>query len=114
MPFGKHKGLAIGDLPDDYLDWLLTAENLPPMLCEAVRREWDSRTAPRQAVPGNTAFIRLEHDDALLMKHVLAAGYKAVARVLHPDLGGDTTAMQRLNALADSVRKQLDEFVKER
>lgn len=24
MPFGKHKGIPIAELPDDYLDWLLT------------------------------------------------------------------------------------------
>lgn len=27
MPFGEHKGTAIKELPDDYLNWIL--ENLP-------------------------------------------------------------------------------------
>ncbi len=36
MPFGKHKGCAIGDLPFEYLEWLTTIE-LRDRLAAAVK-----------------------------------------------------------------------------
>jgi hypothetical protein len=32
MPFGKHRGQALGSLPTDYLDWLLGWDGLRPGL----------------------------------------------------------------------------------
>ncbi|MFO1382174.1 MAG: DUF3820 family protein [Moraxella osloensis] len=32
MRFGKHKGVAIKDLPADYVDWLLKQADLDPYL----------------------------------------------------------------------------------
>ncbi len=37
MPFGKHKGTAIADLPDDYCDWLLKQNDMDPYLLVALR-----------------------------------------------------------------------------
>jgi len=36
MPFGKHKGLAIADVPDDYKRWLLNQDNIDPYLIQAL------------------------------------------------------------------------------
>lgn len=36
MPFGKHKGLALIDLPSDYARWLLRQDNVDPYLREAL------------------------------------------------------------------------------
>ena len=34
MPFGKHQGTPIGDLPGDYIDWLLeNIEDGPVLRC---------------------------------------------------------------------------------
>ncbi|MFB2538362.1 MULTISPECIES: putative quorum-sensing-regulated virulence factor [unclassified Acinetobacter] len=36
MPFGKHKGTPLKEVPIDYVDWLLGQENLDPNLREAL------------------------------------------------------------------------------
>ncbi|MDC0423372.1 DUF3820 family protein [Methylophilaceae bacterium] len=36
MPFGKHKGLAIADIPNDYKRWLLSQDNIDPYLIQAL------------------------------------------------------------------------------
>ncbi len=38
MPFGKHKGTAIADLPADYCDWLLKQTDMDPYVLTAVRK----------------------------------------------------------------------------
>jgi len=37
MPFGKHKGLPIGELPDDYCEWLFKQSDMDPYLLKALR-----------------------------------------------------------------------------
>jgi exodeoxyribonuclease X len=37
MPFGKHKGLPLTDLPRDYVGWLLRQEGTDPYLVAALR-----------------------------------------------------------------------------
>jgi hypothetical protein len=39
---------------------------------------------------------------------VVNSGYKAAAKLYHPDVGGDPQEMTRLNALLESLRTQLD------
>jgi len=36
MPFGKHKGRALSDIPEDYLVWVLDNCNLTPRLRTAI------------------------------------------------------------------------------
>ena len=35
MPFGKHKGLALAEVPGDYVRWLLDQQNIDPYLRQA-------------------------------------------------------------------------------
>jgi exodeoxyribonuclease X len=35
MPFGKHKGLALTEIPGDYVRWLLDQQNIDPYLRQA-------------------------------------------------------------------------------
>jgi exodeoxyribonuclease X len=39
MPFGKHKGIPIAELPADYCSWLLRQLDLDPYLVKALRRD---------------------------------------------------------------------------
>lgn len=39
MPFGKHKGLPIADVPADYKQWLLSKPDVDPYLVRALRGE---------------------------------------------------------------------------
>ena len=36
MPFGKHKGSRLRDIPIGYLDWLLGLDDLRPQLRESI------------------------------------------------------------------------------
>jgi len=38
MPFGKHKGSAIADMPRDYKRWLLDQPNVDPYLAQALKK----------------------------------------------------------------------------
>lgn len=38
MPFGKHKGMLIGDIPRDYRQWLLRQSDIDTYLVQAVRQ----------------------------------------------------------------------------
>ena len=37
MPFGKHKGVPLGDVPSDYKRWLLNQPDVDPYLAKALR-----------------------------------------------------------------------------
>lgn len=52
---------------------------------------------------GPYAVLHLASDAPL---EVCEAAYKALVRRHHPDLGGDTATMQRLNAAIEQIRKQ--------
>jgi hypothetical protein len=116
MPFGKYEGWRIRDIPDDgYLAWLLSID-LRPWLRNAVadecQRRADEYERRREEREGRTPppagpVIRFRAEELPLVKHAFDAGFKTLARKLHPDAGGDTREMQALNSLADSVRAQL-------
>jgi uncharacterized protein (DUF3820 family) len=40
MPFGKHKGKRISELPADYLDWLRVQPGLPGELAAAIEQRF--------------------------------------------------------------------------
>lgn len=42
MTFGKHKGVAIADLPLDYQDWLLRQDSMDPYLKLAIQKQRES------------------------------------------------------------------------
>ena len=109
MPFGQHKGYAIADLPDSYIEWLTSIE-LHGWLHDAVHDEYHRRQADREyrtpqppAGPG----IRIRPEEVPLARRVFDAGYRILARSMHPDVGGDPDEMCRLNGLAESLRSQL-------
>lgn len=99
MPFGKHRGKELRDIPDDYLLWVLgNIEYLNPVL----RREIERRLGiledrPAGHHPGHLDPIRARVNDAVnRCRRRLAAG-------LHPDRGGDTRLMQLANEAIDEL-----------
>jgi hypothetical protein len=118
MPFGRFRGCQIEDLPSDYLQWLTTIE-LRGSLREAIHREYSQRTGeygeyddgsyrtpppPPPAQPG----LRVRLDQVPMARRLIDAGYKSLARLLHPDhAGGDAEEMRDLNLLVDQLRAQL-------
>lgn len=92
MPFGKHKGRDLSDVPDDYLDWLFFDIELREPLKSAVHREITKRDGLNYtpAAP-----------DAGRIKQI----YRTLAVKWHPDKGGTTEAMQAVNEFYEALRQ---------
>jgi Putative quorum-sensing-regulated virulence factor len=103
MPFGQHKGTPVADLPDDYLAWLRTIDLREP-LASIVEEEWEDRRAPRQRF---IAGSRLPDDLKSLAADIIQHGYRQAALRHHPDHGGQTLLMQRLNAAHTWLRRHV-------
>jgi hypothetical protein len=93
MPFGKHKGRPLCDIPTAYLAWVIReCESADWWLREAVEHELDRRIhddgdASGGAGPNALAFVG----------SVISRWWRKVALRYHPDRGGDTKVMQALN-----------------
>jgi hypothetical protein len=105
MPFGKYKGRRLADLPDDYLDWLLTID-LRPFLRSAVAKEVARRVIDDQyRLP---AFPPCPAPD--VAADLVGAGLRSLSRRYHPDIGGTHDQMIRVTAVADWFRTLLREL----
>lgn len=93
MPFGKFRGSPLSELPDGYLEWLGSLDNLREPLRSGVHAE----LRRRQAVPADE--IRALADD------VVTTGFRVLALKCHPDTGGDTTVMALLNDAVTYLRR---------
>ncbi len=107
MPFGRFRGWPLGELPDSYIVWLIALPDLRPPLAGAIRREAEARGLLTPVATEAGPALRFASADAGLVREVLDAGYRQVARRMHPDAGGDAERMRHLNVLAESLRAQL-------
>jgi len=98
--FGKYRGELIEDLPLDYLFWM--SEKMESGFWREVANEEIERrrNARRQRTEQP---IRLDFNG--MVKEIVEAGYKALARKFHPDMGGDLQKIQQLNATMEKLRK---------
>jgi len=124
MPFGKYQGEEIADIPIGYLRWLRDNVDLFGELADEVWAELEGRRLsqhdqkrqqrePEPPFPERSSTdmaIQVSAADAPLLREILERGYKAAARVHHPDAGGCVEVMQRLNALVQYIRAQLAEL----
>jgi hypothetical protein len=105
MPFGRWKGYELQSVPDDYLNWLASLADLRPPLRAAVLAESLLREMRQGAPPPPTP--RTPAPEASMVEELIGAGLRALARKHHPDVGGDTAAMQQANMTADWLRAQV-------
>ena len=91
LEFGKYRGADLRDVPDGYLEWLISTrrEELRLYEAEATRRE------------------EAQEADASVAERLVGAGYRVMAQKLHPDAGGSTVEMQELNRARDALRDML-------
>ena len=96
IPFGKFKGKELSAIEDDaYLEWLLEIAKEP--LRTQINRELLARK-------------RLDRGQLPMAQALLESGYRAMAKKLHPDVGGSTKDMQLLNAVMDKLRRIVNDF----
>lgn len=101
MPFGRHKGVPLVDLPSDYVDWLRRKVPLFASLALAMesvhggrfKRKADDWSPPPPPPPRAEA----PSFDLRSLRRKFAAKY-------HPDrTGGDTAVMRALNDVFDEL-----------
>ena len=105
MPFGKYKGVELSHLPDDYLDWLLSLDDLRPLLAQALQAEAKRRV---KAAPTS----QLNHYTLMMADEIVSAGRKVLAIRHHPDKGGETKTMQAVNEAAQWLQDAIFEAKK--
>lgn len=99
MPFGRYRGWPLDELPDDYLGWLFSLDDLREPLRSAVDHEWHSRVdAP------STALATLPAEAVPIADELVTAGYRALTRRHHPDAGGNHRTMVLVNTAATWLR----------
>jgi hypothetical protein len=102
MPFGKFRGQPVADLPDWYLSWLASLDDLRDPLLAAVEQECERRFGKQQDCGTND-----ELPDSEFAEQLIGAGVRSLARKYHPDVGGTNAQMQHVNAAAEWLRTQL-------
>jgi hypothetical protein len=123
MPFGKHKGEDIGDVPDDYLEWVLENVDLTSdALYEAIVsklhgtyvRSGSQRRATYTAPPppppppsagGAGARTGGSGAEVALVEKVVRAWHRIMAKKYHPDRGGTHEQMLVVNEGAELLQK---------
>lgn len=94
MPFGKHKGEDLEDIPEPYLVWVLDhCELKSPTLEAEIKRVLGLG-------PSTDTFLRPSVDD-------LKPVYRRMASKYHPDRGGSTEAMVAVNEFWEEINKAL-------
>lgn len=89
LHFGKYSGCDIRDVPTDYLEWVI--ENTQKTV-DACKEELERR-------------YLIEEADQSWTERVITAGYRELSKRHHPDAGGDTADMQKLNAAVEFLRE---------
>lgn len=92
LKFGKYKGHDISTIDDEYLEWLITNNKKTLDECQA---ELTRRQSVREA-------------SLSWAERIIRAGYRSLSSQFHPDHGGNTEAMQEINA----TRERLEDMLK--
>jgi hypothetical protein len=98
MPWGKHRGQPLSEVPAGYLAWCLEeCDGLKPSLRDAIRDE----LARRFALGYQPPLTRPAPD----FRPAIDELYRALVLAWHPDRGGSTEAMQAVNDFYDRLRR---------
>ena len=100
MPFGKHKGTPIDQVPLSYIEWLLEKDNVDGWLRSELE---ESR---RKQLGGPFDEFRHEFEDDLQSRKIRKI-YLELSRKWHPDKGGSHEAMAALNMFHEKLIEEL-------
>lgn len=98
MPFGKHKGKDLREVPDDYLLWVLDkCDAASPTLKSAIRQRLGvGEPSPASAPPPGSG---------VAIEAVVRAWVRQMTLKYHPDRGGSHEAMIAVNDGAELLRR---------
>ena len=104
MPFGKHVGCLLSDIPLSYLRWLSSIDIEDARLRKAVLDEVRQRTGSRQsdAEPRQDRPHGVQ-PPAPRWAEVLGTVRRRLAMSYHPDRGNDPAMMKGINLALDAV-----------
>jgi hypothetical protein len=118
MPCGRHRGCSLDQLPQSYIEWLASLDDLREPLRTAVAREVEHRTwarrfqhtydAGRRAREARAEPLCLpSHVDPDIVKELVTADYRQMSLRYHPDHNGNTRIMQDVNTAVQWLRSLL-------
>jgi len=97
--------MPLSDIDSGYLCWIVEqCDDVKPDLLNAITEELRSRFGAAPPPPPASSPGRKPCPDPALAARVVAAGLHKLAREHHPDVGGDTATMQRLNAVVEWLK----------
>jgi hypothetical protein len=100
MPWGKHRGKELSEVPECYCRWALeNASSLDGPLREAIRQRLG--LLPQQQQSDQTAQL------VETVRTALRDIHRAMALRFHPDRGGSTQAMAAINHMNDCLQESL-------
>lgn len=115
MPFGKHKGTPLEDVPEDYLVWVLdNCERISPTLRRAIQQVLGLEVdEPQPRPPPGTTFnsggssgVPLSRVRAMVLEAV-RKWHRTHAMRNHPDRGGRVEVAQAINAAGDELTREI-------
>lgn len=93
MPFGKHKGEDLSDIPSAYLQWVL-GRNIYEWLRVAIASELSSRDGGAKQSPP-----KREHPGVVSWRE----NWRSIIFLAHPDRGGDERLCKLLVAVNEAM-----------
>lgn len=112
MPFGKHKGEPLSEVPDDYLEWCLEKmERLSDYCRHAFEEEMDRRYPPAPPPPKSPPPRRHGPVSRETARAIIAAGRRSLAASFHPDRGGSHERMVEINHCADFLELSIERLL---
>lgn len=101
MPWGKHCGQRLTDIPTGYLAWLFNSARLDYDLYFAVEEELVRREA------GKVQEDRATAERPIDFRALVRTWFATLSRKFHPDRGGSQEAMRAVNVAREDLEQLL-------
>ena len=104
MPFGKHKGAQLKDIPRDYLLWVFdNCERISERLRKAICIELG--IDPYDEIEEEDVYPSSDRETNISGSVIIDQVYREMAKRFHPDRGGSVPEMQAVNEVIDRFRQ---------